>query len=198
MSRKSSDTKTSATFPASLPLLKPDIRLWGEITTDTFGIFLDQLNKAMLKDGPILMEVTTEGGAADIACRIAQDIRLCREKSSHDMYFIGKTCVYSAGVVIMSAFEKEKRFLTRETRIMIHERRMDKQVKFSGALTSCIHSARELISQFETGQEIEREGFKALIKSSTLKLDEVVARAMSNWYITADECLKYGLIQGIV
>lgn len=181
-----------------LPSLAADIRLWGDIDNETVSSFLEQLDQALQKDGPIILELGTVGGEADAARRIAHEIRICSENLKREIYFLGKTSVYSAGIVILSAFKKERRFLTKETMIMIHERRMDKEVKFSGALSNCIHTARELISQFETGQKIEKEDFKALAIGSTLTADDIMKRAMSNWYISAKECKELGLVEGII
>ena len=186
-----------AHMPA-LPHLQPDIRIWGEIESETADQFLEQLDKYRRKKGPVVLELGTVGGEADAARRIAHEIRIARDEQGIDIYFLGQTCVYSAGVVIMAAFKKERRFLTRETLIMVHERRMDKQVKFYGALSNCLQTARELISQFEIGQRIEQDDFRKLADGSNITPEEIMERARSNWYVTAEECLERGLIAGII
>lgn len=182
----------------SLPHLEPDIRIYGDITEDTVRDFLEQLQKAKEKDGPIVLELTTLGGDAEAGRRIATDIKLCRRLEQRDLYFLGKTTVYSIGAVIMSAFEQKNRFLAECTRLMIHERRIDKEVHFNAALSSCIQSAQELLSQFETGYEAAREDFEDLAKGSKISAEEILKRAKSNWYIKADEALELGLIAGII
>jgi hypothetical protein len=55
----------------------------------------------------VVLELTTEGGDADGARRMALEIRLCREWHNRDTYFVGKTVVMSAGITIMAAFPRQ-------------------------------------------------------------------------------------------
>jgi len=77
---------------------RPNIRLLGAITNDTVHDFTDQLRRAQENGGPIVLELTTQGGDADAARRIALEIRLCRSWLRLQTKFIGKTAVMSAGV----------------------------------------------------------------------------------------------------
>lgn len=181
-----------------LPRYKADISLFGDINDKSFETFLKQFEIACDTGDPILLELTTLGGEADVGRRIALDIKLARELHEKELYFFGKTNVYSVGVVIMSAFPKEFRFLARGTRLMVHERRIEKEVVFCGALSSCIQTANELLSQFEEGSEMAEEDFRDLIAGSALTLEELLIKAKSNWYLTAEEALELGLIEGIV
>lgn len=81
---------------------------------------------------------------------------------------------------------------------MIHERRIDKKVHFDAALSSCIQTAEELLSQFEEGFEVAKEDFEELVEGSNLELEELMKKIKSNWYITAEKALEMGLIAGIV
>lgn len=181
-----------------LPHLDPDIRIYGDINDSKVESFFEQMENARKKKGPIVFELTTIGGDADAGRRIALDIKLCRELDNRDLYFLGKTTVYSIGAVIMSAFPQQRRFLTRNTRLLIHERRITKDVKFDGALSSCIQTAEELLSQFKTGYDIAKEDFKDLAEGSKISADEILIRAKSNWYITTEEALKLQLIAGVI
>jgi hypothetical protein len=40
--------------------------------------------------------------------------------------FLGKAAIYSAGTTFMSFFARQNRYLTRGTRLMIHERKLSK------------------------------------------------------------------------
>ena len=53
-----------------LPSLAADIRLWGDIDNETVSSFLEQLDQALQKDGPLILELGTVGGEADAARRI--------------------------------------------------------------------------------------------------------------------------------
>ena len=69
-----------------------------------------------------MFAITTLGGDPEIARAMGDDVRLIRDYTGRETLFLGKVAVYSAGATFMSAFPVDKRFLTRGTRIMIHER----------------------------------------------------------------------------
>lgn len=176
----------------------PNIRLFGSVGTDVLESFLHQMEQTVHREGPIVLELTTTGGDAEIARRIGLEIRQIREYRNRETLFIGKTAVYSAGVVIMSSFQPSARYLTRDTRLLIHERRLDSDIRVSGPLTACIQRARELISDLENGLAIEREGFAELAAGSKMTTDQIIERAKYNWYVTAQEALDLGLINGLL
>ena len=49
-----------------------------------------------------------------------------------------------------------------------------------------------------SAERLEREGFADFIAGSSLTLDEMVKRARTNCYLTADEALDLGLIAALV
>ena len=81
--------------------------------------FLDKLQPVLEVNGSILVELFTDGGDAEIGRRLAQEVRLLREQHNRDIWFLGKTLVASAGITIMSAFPKEKRWRTRDAALLI-------------------------------------------------------------------------------
>lgn len=181
-----------------IPHVRPDIRIYGDITEDKIASFLEQLDKALDKDGPIVFELTTAGGEADLGRRIAHEVKCCRTNLDKEIYFLGKTVVYSIGAVIMSAFPVKYRYMEENAILMVHERRITKEVNFDGPMTACLQMARELVSQFETSKDVEMRDYKDLIEGSRLNMDEVMEHIKSNWYIHADEALEMGLIAGTV
>jgi ATP-dependent Clp protease, protease subunit len=184
--------------PASLPstdcLFSPSIRLMGAVDDRMLGSFLTQMNDALQQPGPITLEMMTTGGDADTGRRLALEIELCRELKQRDIFFLGKTCVYSAGVTLMASFPRERRFLARDTMLLIHGRSLDKEVHYHGPLKASSQIAKELLAQLETGRLLEAEGFQKLIVGSKVSLEEVVRRSETNWYLTASEALELGLI----
>jgi hypothetical protein len=98
----------------------------------------------------------------------------------------------------MSFFAPENRYLTRGTRLMIHERKMDKQVHVEGPLTTCIAGLEATLNEIRESIAIQNEGFENLIRGSKVTMDEVLRRAPSNWYVEANEALELGLISGII
>jgi ATP-dependent protease ClpP protease subunit len=185
----------SATFPASARLFSPHIRLFGEVDDDMFCRFREQLDAA--HDDHITLELTTPGGDADCGRRIADDIRIACEHDGKTFWFAGRTTVYSAGASIMSAFPRERRYLSRGCIVMVHQRKMDKDITFHSALQASEQEARQLIAQIDTGQMLEEKGFRALIDGSEISYEEMAERAATNWYLTAEEALDRKLIAGL-
>jgi len=181
----------------------PSIRLLGGVDNamvNTFLAGLDALRGNPENDptAPITVEVMTEGGNADSALRIADEVRIAREYHGTDLYFIGRTFVYSAGITIMSGFPVDRRYLSRDTVLLIHGRRVDKQVHFTGPLGGSIRVARELQAEFENGERLERRGFEWLVEGSDVSLDELCELAGTNWYVSAEEAVSRRLVAGLI
>src|SRR5437762_14386468 len=96
-------------------LARPTVRLSGSVGHPMVAGFFDQLLPVLEVEGSILIELFTDGGDAEIGRRLAEEIRLLRQEHGRDLWFLGKTLVASAGVTIMAAFPREKRWLTRDT-----------------------------------------------------------------------------------
>lgn len=181
--------------------LDPDIRLHGSVDWNMFRSFTDQLNKARERpaDQPIVVELTTIGGDAETARRIAADIALCRRAERRKLLFLGKTAVYSAGITIMAAFPPEDRYLTDCTELLIHERRVIKTIELSGALRSDKALLQNELAEMDSGERLERDGFALLVKGTPMSADEVIERVMkADWYLTAREAHKLGLVGHLV
>jgi ATP-dependent protease ClpP protease subunit len=179
----------------ALPSLKPDIRLLGGIDEQMVQNFLDQSDR-LEGDGPLVLELSTMGGEADSARRLAQEIHLLGQQ--RELFFLGKSYVYSAGISLMAAIPPARRFLTRDTILLIHERRMDRTVQLSGALRSAIAIAKDLLAELEIGEQLERRGFERLVAGSKLSADELLQRVLEHdWYMTADEALDLQLVAGL-
>ena len=180
----------------ALPSLKPDIRLLGGIDEQMIQNFLDQADR-LEGDGPLVLELTTMGGEADSARRLAQEIHLLGQQ--RELFFLGKSYVYSAGISLMAAVPPARRFLTRDTILLIHERRMDRTVQMAGALRSAIAVARDLLAELEMGEQLERRGFERLVAGSRLGVDDLLRRVLErDWYMTADEALELRLVADLV
>lgn len=179
-------------------LARPNVRLFGAITNEAVNDFTGQLRRAQESGGPIVLELTTQGGDADAARRIALEIRLCRSWLGLKTKFIGKTAVMSAGVTIMAAFPVADRFLTADTMLLVHERRLGKPLDLSGPIRANIQIVREVLAELEAAQSLEREGFAELVQGSRLSLAELQERARYNYYLNAEDALSQGLIAAIV
>jgi ATP-dependent protease ClpP protease subunit len=176
----------------------PQIRLAGGINQPMLVWMINQFDSLWAAEGPIVLDLTTDGGEADTARRMALEVRLRREAYGRRMIFLGKTMVYSAGVTVMSAFPVQDRYLTADTRLLVHQRHIQKKIEFCDPLTAAAQRVREVLSDIEAGLELEQEGFRRFIEGSDVSLEECVERAASNWYISAEEAVQRGLVAGLV
>ena len=179
-------------------LLEPNIRIYGPIGDGTVWSVLDRLDEIRKTDDAIVLELTTQGGDADAALRIALEIRLFRQKFRRKACFVGKTSVMSAGITIMSAFPSECRYLTDDTVLLIHERRMTKTLQLDGPMGSSRQILREQLALVESAERVERETFGFLAEGSNLSEEEIYDRARNNFYLTAEEAKKVGLVGTII
>jgi ATP-dependent Clp protease, protease subunit len=180
-------------------LEKPDIRLYGMVEEEMLAHFFEQLESALQEGKDIaLIELMTDGGVADFGYRIGEEIRLAKEYKGQRFLLLGKTAIYSAGMTIMSAVPRDCRYLSRNTTLLIHERRLDKQVHITGQVDASIQVAKELVAELQDGQRIQNENFAQLVEGSDISLDEICRRASTGWYMTAKEALDRRLVAGLI
>lgn len=178
-------------------LARPDLALAGPVNDAMHEKFRGGL-AALSGAGPFVVALTTLGGDPEVARAMAADLRLLRAAEGCRFVFLGKAAVYSAGVTFMAGFATADRWLERDTRLMIHERKLDKSVPFHGPLEGCLSIAMALVHEIENGIAIEREGFAALVNGSAVTIEEVIAKAPRNWYLDAGEALALKLVAGLV
>jgi ATP-dependent protease ClpP protease subunit len=180
------------------PLLgSPHVHLSGTVDHAMYQDFREQLTKAP-QTGTLVIAISTLGGDPEVARLMGDEIRLLREYTGREILFLGKVAVYSAGATFMSAFPVDKRFLTRGTRIMIHERQMISTVELNGPLKSLTGTLKAKLHEIEQSVRIEEEGFRDLVAGSTISFDEVRKRAPDNWYIDAEEARDLGLVLDVI
>ncbi|MBY0519846.1 MAG: ATP-dependent Clp protease proteolytic subunit [Sphingomonas sp.] len=187
------------TSPASrYPLLaRPHIRLSGVVDQQMYNSFRQQLDKCP-EDGALVIAITTLGGDPEVARTMADDIRLLEEHDGREILFLGKVAVYSAGATFMSAFPVERRFLTRHTRLMIHERTISKQLHINGPLRMCVASIKATLHEIEHSILIEEEGFRDIVRGSRVDFEDLREKAPANWYIEAEEARDLGLVLDVI
>jgi hypothetical protein len=98
----------------------------------------------------------------------------------------------------MSFFAKENRYLTRGTRLMIHERKLNKQLNIDGPLTTCVATVKAALHEIEASIEIQNEGFENLIRGSQVTMEELLQKAPGNWYIEAQQAMSLGLVREVL
>ena len=181
----------------SIPSLSPNIRLFGNVNETMLSEFFRQQSEAKT-NGPIVFELSTSGGDAEVGRRIAEELRLWQLEGT-DIYFLGKTYVYSAGITIMSAIPKERRFLTRDCELLIHERKMTATITLDGALRSCRAKINDVLAEIESGQRLQSEGFAKLAEGSSLTAQEIEQQVLDkDWYLTASEAVDRALVAAVI
>ncbi len=184
--------------PNRYPLLAaPHIRLSGPVDEAMYTSFRDQLGAAP-SEGTLVVAITTLGGDPEIARAMGTDIRMLRDFHGREILFFGKVAVYSAGATFMSYFPVEHRFLTRRTRLMLHERQLTKTINLSGPLRSCIAQLKATLHEIEHSIQIEEEGFHDIVNGSQVSFDELHEKAPANWYIEAEEARDRGLVLDVI
>ncbi len=180
------------------PLLAvPHVHLHGPVDHAMYDSFRNQLANAPA-EGSVVISISTLGGDPEVARAMGDDVRLMRDYTGRELLFLGKVAVYSAGATFMSAFPVDKRFLTRNTRLMLHERLMSSTIELSGPLKTLSYTLKAKLHEIEHSILIEEEGFRDLVAGSQVPVEELIERAPSNWYIDAEEAKNRGLVLDVI
>ena len=176
----------------------PAVRLSGKVDDAMYVAFRGQFDAAS-EQKLVVVELSTLGGDPEVARMMGEDIRFASEMSPERRFvFLGKAAIYSAGTTFMSFFARPNRYVTRGTRLMIHERKLAKELKINGPLTTCIATVKATLHEIESSIEIQNEGFANLIRGSKVTMEQVLEKAPYNWYIEANEAVGLGLIEGVL
>lgn len=177
---------------------RPNARINGTIGDDTLARFLDQRTRVLEDNQDLILELSTFGGDADVARRIALEVRAFQEHGGRNVWCVGKTLVYSAGITILAAFPRQARFLTSDTVLLIHERQIQRDIGLDGPARAMMQIVRELLAELETACRLEREGFEELAAGSKTTADALMQRAKDDGYLTAAQALEMGLIEKVL
>jgi ATP-dependent protease ClpP protease subunit len=185
------------TLPATA-FKSPAIALSGVVDYEMYTKFRTQFDNASDK-GLVVIELSTLGGDPEVARMMGEDVRFASETEPQRRFvFLGKAAIYSAGTTFMSFFVRQNRYLTRGTRLMIHERKLSKSLVIDGPLTTCIAVVRATLNEIESSIVIQNEGFQNLVVGSNVTLDEVLQKAPANWYLEAQEAKNLGLVEAVL
>lgn len=176
----------------------PAVALSGIVDYSMYVSFRQQFDNAAGRD-LVVIELSTLGGDPEVARMMGEDIRFASEmEPARRLVFLGKAAIYSAGTTFMSFFATENRYLTRGSRLMIHERKLTRTLNIDGPLTACLANVQATINEIQCSIEIQNEGFQNLVNGSSVTLEEVIRRAPSNWYVEAREALSLGLVAAVL
>ena len=177
---------------------KPAVLLSGMVDHAMYNAFRAQFDGAP-EEGLIVVELSTLGGDPEVARMMGEDIRFHSELTPQRRFvFLGKAAIYSAGTTFMSFFARSNRYLTRGTRLMIHERKMSSTLSIEGPLTTCVSTVEGVLNEIRESIRIQNEGFTNLVQGSNVTMDEVLQRAPSNWYVEAHEAVELGLVEAVL
>jgi ATP-dependent Clp protease, protease subunit len=188
----------SATDHLPPALLDPRVRLIGDVDYELVRNLVRQLGDVPEGLDEVAIELTTPGGDADLARRMVHEIEWWQARRRSRLLFLGVSQVHSAGVTFMAAFPPEHRYLTRDTILLIHGRRLERRIELSGPLRGTLAHLRSLTHQVELGIALEEEGFEQLIRGSDIGFDEIVHHSRFNWYLRAEEAFERGLVAGLI
>jgi len=184
--------------PPQLQLPRPQARLLGTVNDAMVETLEQQLEAPPEGNEPLVIELTTLGGGAESGHRAMLAVELARQRlAPRRVVFHGKTAVYSAGVTLMSAFPPRDRYLSDDAMLLIHCRQMEQSLSLSGPLRSSLPLLRSKIHEIETGIGLEVQAFEKLIAGSNVTMDELLEKALYNWYMPAKEAVERGLVAGI-
>lgn len=176
----------------------PAIMLSGVVDHGMYLHFKNCLSTAP-QQGLVVVEISTLGGDPEIARLMGEDIRFHSDLyPERRLVFLGRTAVYSAGATFMSFFATENRYVTRGTRLMIHERLITKTIQLAGPLSTCIATLKGTLNEIQSSIAIQNEGFHNLILGSDITMEELLEKAPENWYLEANEARARGLIAAVL
>lgn len=161
------------------------IILAGDIRQETAQDFLEQITAFECIDisRPITIYVDTYGGSVDSALCIYDIMRSC----VCPIVTVGVGKVMSAGVLILAAGDKGSRFITENTRVMIHE--------VSSGTVGTISEMSNSVNEIKRLQDT----YNIILSRETGTSKEKIADDMKkDYYMSADAAIKYGIVDKMV
>jgi hypothetical protein len=176
----------------------PAIVLSGTVDYEMYERFREQLAQTP-DQGLVVVELSTLGGDPEVARMMGEDVRYHSDlEPERHFVFLGKAAIYSAGTTFMSFFARDNRYLTRGTRLMIHERKLSKTLNIDGPLTTCVATVKAALHEIEASIMIQNEGFENLVRDSQVTMAQVLEHAPFNWYIEANQAVSFGLVRAVL
>jgi ATP-dependent protease ClpP protease subunit len=178
---------------------RPQVSLVGTVCDEMIPQLVEGLKEAEKGKGPVTIEMSTLGGDPEAARRMILEVELARERlKPRRLLFLGKTSVYSAGATFMAGFPRGDRYLTKDATLLIHCRQLEKTIELSGPMRASRAKLEAQLHEIDTGVDLEVENFERLIEGSEVTMDELLEKALYNWYVPAKEAVERGLVAGLV
>ena len=136
---------------------------------------------------PINFYISTYGGGADDMFALYDIMNICKRGCDIQTVGIGK--VMSAGVLLLAAGTKGKRYITKHCRVMVHS--------VQGGTGGQMHN---LENEMKAIKNLQDEYINALVANTELtkrQLIKILDRKV-NVYLTAEEAIEYGIADHIL
>ena len=157
----------------------------GTIKEDSAAHFLEQITALECIDmaKPISIYVDTYGGSIDAALLMYDAMKSC----ACPIVTIGIGKVMSAGVLLLAAGENGNRFITQNTRVMIHQ--------VSGGVIGSISEMETSVAEARRQQDV----YVNILSSCTgMTKTKVLADMQAETYMSAEEAVEYGIADKMV
>jgi len=194
-----SDEADAGALAALLPRPEPDLRtigLFSEVEADKIAeishalLYLNELN-AMEPDPnkhrPILFYLSTYGGNADDMFALYDLMRVVRGET--EIHTVGLGKVMSAGVLVLAAGTKGRRYIGKNCRVMIHS--------VMGGNAGSLHNMLNEMDAIENLQQMYIDCLVAETNLTETKIKKMLERKV-NIYLSAEEAVEYGIADHIV
>jgi len=194
-----SEEADAEALAALLPRREPDLRtigLFSEVEADKIAeishalLYLNELNAMETdpkKQRPILFYLSTYGGNADDMFALYDLMRVVRRET--EIHTVGLGKVMSAGVLILAAGTKGRRYIGKNCRVMIHS--------VMGGNAGSLHNMLNEMDAIENLQQMYIDCLVSETKLTETKIKKMLERKV-NIYLSAEEAVEYGIADVIV
>ena len=178
---------------------EPDLRsigLFAELEAEKIAeichamLYLNEMNNVATDpslERPIHFYISTYGGNADDMFALYDLMRIIREET--EIHTIGLGKVMSAGVLILAAGTKGKRYIGRNCRVMLHA--------VMGGNQGSLH---DMMNEMDAIEQLQQMYIECLVKET--KMTESTIKKMLerkiNIYLSAEEAVEHGIADYIV
>ena len=194
-----SEEADAEALAALLPRREPDLRtigLFSEVEADKIAeishalLYLNELNAMETdpkKQRPILFYLSTYGGNAADMFALYDLMRVVRRET--EIHTVGLGKVMSAGVLILAAGTKGRRYIGKNCRVMIHS--------VMGGNAGSLHNMLNEMDAIENLQQMYIDCLVSETKLTETKIKKMLERKV-NIYLSAEEAVEYGIADHIV
>ena len=178
---------------------EPDLRsigLFAELEPEKIAeichamLYLNEMNNVAddpSLERPIHFYISTYGGNADDMFALYDLMRIIRAET--EIHTIGLGKVMSAGVLILAAGTKGKRYIGRNCRVMIHS--------VMGGNAGSLHDMMNEMDAIENLQQMYIDCLVAETKLTESKIKKMLERKV-NIYLSAEEAVAHGIADHII